>query len=200
MADFKTSDTAKNLMRAFAGESQARNRYTMAAGLARFQKMPMVEAIFLYTAAQEKEHAEIFYKFLGLFDGETITVDGGYPVDLETNMLAQLKAAVHNEYEEHDRVYKEFGDTAEKEGFHEIAAAFRMIGEIEKTHGKRFAYLAEYLEKGELYRESRKKSWICTNCGFIFEGDKAPEMCPVCGHEQGYFAREELAPWHLQNE
>ena len=120
MTDFKTSETAKNLMRAFAGESQARNRYTFAAGLAKEQKMPMVEAVFSYTADQEKEHAEIFYDYLKPLDKETIFIDGGYPVDLEKNTLAQLNAAAHNEYEEHDVVYKSFGDIAQKEGFSQI--------------------------------------------------------------------------------
>ena len=163
MPDFKNSETAKNLMRAFAGESQARNRYTFAAGLARAQKMPVVEAVFLYTANQEKEHAEIFYKYLESLDKETICVDGGYPVDLEQNTLAQLRAAAHNEYEEHDVVYKAFGDKAEEEGFAQIAASFRMIAQIEKTHGERFQYLADLLEEGRLFRFEKKTVWVFTN-------------------------------------
>ena len=169
MTDFKTSETAKNLMRAFAGESQARNRYTFAAGLAKEQKMPMVEAVFSYTADQEKEHAEIFYDYLKPLDKETIFIDGGYPVDLEKNTLAQLNAAAHNEYEEHDVVYKSFGDIAQKEGFSQIAATFRMIAEIEKTHGERFRYLADLLGAGNLYVSQQKETWICTNCGYIYE-------------------------------
>ena len=137
MPYLKNSETAKNVMRAFAGERQARNRYTVAAGLARAQKMPVVEAVFLYTANQEKEHAEIFYKYLESLDKETICVDGGYPVDLEQNTLAQLRAAAHNEYEELDVVDKAFGDMAEEEGFAQIAASFCMIAKIEKTHGVR---------------------------------------------------------------
>ena len=199
MPDFKNSETAKNLMRAFAGESQARNRYTFAAGLARAQKMPVVEAVFLYTANQEKEHAEIFYKYLEPLDKETICVDGGYPVDLEQNTLAQLKAAAHNEYEEHDVVYKAFGDKAEEEGFPQIAASFRMIAQIEKTHGERFQYLADLLEEGRLFRFEKKTVWVCTNCGYIYEGVKAPENCPVCSHDQGYFASKELSPWMLRD-
>ena len=185
MPDFKNSETAKNLMRAFAGESQARNRYTFAAGLARAQKMPVVEAVFLYTANQEKEHAEIFYKYLEPLDKETICVDGGYPVDLEQNTLAQLKAA--------------FGDKAEEEGFAQIAASFRMIAQIEKTHGERFQYLADLLEEGRLFRFEKKTVWVCTNCGYIYEGEKAPEKCPVCSHDQGYFASKELSPWMLRD-
>ena len=181
MPDFKNSETAKNLMRAFAGESQARNRYTFAAGLARAQKMPVVEAVFLS------------------LDKETICVDGGYPVDLEQNTLAQLRAAAHNEYEEHDVVYKAFGDKAEEEGFAQIAASFRMIAQIEKTHGERFQYLAGLLEEGRLFRFEKKTVWVCTNCGYIYEGEKAPEKCPVCSHDQGYFASRELAPWMLRD-
>ena len=199
MTDFKTSETAKNLMRAFAGESQARNRYTFAAGLAKEQKMPMVEAVFRYTADQEKEHAEIFYDYLKPLDKETIFIDGGYPVDLEKNTLAQLNAAAHNEYEEHDVVYKSFGDIAQKEGFSQIAATFRMIAEIEKTHGERFQYLADLLGAGNLYVSQQKETWICTNCGYIYEGEEPPQYCPVCRHDQGYFARKELAPWYLQD-
>ena len=197
MPDLKNSETAKNLMRAFAGESQARNRYTFAAGLAREQKMPVVEAVFRYTADQEKEHAEIFYKYLEALDKETITIDGGYPVDLEQNTLAQLRAAVHNEFEEHDTAYKAFGDKAEEEGFPQIAASFRMIAQIEKTHGERFQYLAELLEAGSLFKAAPKTVWTCTNCGYIYEGDEAPQKCPVCSHDQGWFIRMELAPWHL---
>ena len=163
MPDLRDSETAKNLMRAFAGESQARNRYTFAAGLARFQKMPMVEQIFTYTANQEKEHAEIFYQFLEPLDKETIFIDGGYPVDLEQNTLAQLNAAAHNEFEEHDVVYKSFGDIAKAEGFTQIGNAFHMIAEIEKTHGERFQYLADLLGSGKLYISDVKTGWVCLN-------------------------------------
>lgn len=197
MADFKSSETAKNLMRAFAGESQARNRYTFAAGLAKSQKMPVVEAIFTYTANQEKEHAEIFYKFLEPLDKETIFIDGGYPVDLEQNTLAQLNAATHNEYEEHDVVYKSFGDIAKKEGFDQIAATFHMIAAIEKTHGERFNYLADLLGSGKLFVSDVETGWVCLNCGHIHYGTEAPQKCPVCKHEQGYFVRVEMAPWCL---
>ena len=199
MPDLRDSETAKNLMRAFAGESQARNRYTFAAGLARFQKMPMVEQIFTYTANQEKEHAEIFYQFLEPLDKETIFIDGGYPVDLEQNTLAQLNAAAHNEFEEHDVVYKSFGDIAKAEGFTQIGNAFHMIAEIEKTHGERFQYLADLLGSGKLYISDVKTGWICLNCGYVHYGTEAPQMCPVCKHEQGYFVRVELAPWYLRH-
>ena len=197
MPDLRDSETAKNLMRAFAGESQARNRYTFAAGLAHFQKMPVVEQIFTYTANQEKEHAEIFYKFLEPLDKETIFIDGGYPVDMEQNTLAQLNAAAHNEFEEYDVVYKSFGDIAKKEGFTQIGNAFHMIAEIEKTHGERFQYLADRLGSGKLFISDVKTGWVCLNCGHIHFGTEAPQMCPVCKHEQGYFVCVELAPWYL---
>ena len=156
MPDLKASETAKNLMRAFAGECQARARYTFAAELAKAQKMPMVEAVLQYTANQEKEHAEIFYKYLEPLDKETIVIDGGYPVDAEQNTLAQLRAAAHNEYEEHDVVYRSFGEIAEKEGFSQIAASFRMIAEIEKTHGDRFSTWQICCPRGICLREVRR--------------------------------------------
>ena len=118
---------------------------------------------------------------------------------VSTHTLAQLNAAAHNEYEEHDVVYKSFGDIAQKEGFSQIAATFRMIAEIEKTHGERFQYLADLLGAGNLYVSPQKETWICTNCGYIYEGEEPPQYCPVCHHDQGYFARKELAPWYLQD-
>ena len=156
-----------------------------------------MEAIFLFTASQEKEHGEIFYQYLSPMDGETIVIDGGFPVDLEQNTLAQLKAAVHNEFEEHDQVYKSFEEIARREGFDAIANSFRMIGQIEQTHGERFKYLADLLEEGKLYRSDVKIGWVCLNCGHIHYGTEAPQKCPVCSHDQGWFIRMELAPWHL---
>ena len=174
MTDFKSSETAKNLMRAFAGESQARNRYTFAAGLAKEQKMPMVEMVFRYTADQEKEHAEIFYDYLKPLDKETIFIDGGYPVDLEKNTLAQLNAAAHNEYEEHDVVYKSFAEVAEKEGFTQIAATFRMIAGIEKTHGERFRYLADLLGEGRLYAREKRTAGYAPTADTFMRGKSRP--------------------------
>lgn len=193
--DFKSSETKDNLMRAFAGESQARNRYTFAAGKAKEQKQQVVSRVFLFTAEQEKEHAEIFYNHLKELTGETIHVDGGYPVDLSENLAELLRMAQHNEYEEHDDVYKRFGDKAMEEGFNKVANSFHMIGEIEKVHGDRFGRFAEYLEKNQLYVSDVKTGWICLNCGYIYEGEKAPEKCPVCDHDRGYFIRVDLEPF-----
>lgn len=141
--DFKNSETAKNLMRAFAGESQARNRYTFAAGIARKEGLFVIESVFSFTADQEKEHGEIFYNYLKELGGETIFIDGGYPVDQYEKSLDYLKAAHHNEYEEFEDVYQNFAKTAKEEGFSQIATSFSMIAEIERTHGDRFQLFAE---------------------------------------------------------
>ena len=194
--DFRDSETKDNLMRAFAGESQARNRYTFGAGQAKKEKQEVISRVFLYTAEQEKEHAEIFYKHLKELAGETIHVDGGYPVDLTEDLAELLRMAQHNEYEEHDDVYKKFGDKAKEEGFDDVARSFYNIAEIEKFHGDRFGRFAEFLEQNRLYVSDVKCGWICLNCGYICESNRAPERCPVCDHDQGYFIRLSLSPWH----
>ncbi len=193
--DFKNSETKDNLMRAFAGESQARNRYTFAASQAKKEKLHVIEAVFTYTANQEKEHAEIFYKHLKELAGETIHVDGGYPVDITEDISKLLRMAQHNEYEEHASVYKAFGEKAKEEGFMQVANSFFMIAEIEKKHGDRFGRFAEWMEKKQLFKEEKKQSWICLNCGYIYEGEQAPLSCPVCEHDQGYFVRLEQSPF-----
>ena len=193
--NFLNSETKENLMRAFAGESQARNRYTFAAGIAKKHGLPVIESVFTFTADQEKEHGEIFYNFLKEAAGENITVDGAYPADLHDDVKSLLKAAVHNEEEEHSVVYPAFGDKAEEEGFAEIAHAFREIAHIERTHAERFGVFARYLEENKLFVSDVKTGWMCLNCGYQFEGTKAPKKCPVCKHEQGYFVRLELAPY-----
>ena len=193
--DFKNRETKDNLMRAFAGESQARNRYTFAASQAKKEKLHVIEAVFTYTANQEKEHAEIFYKHLKELAGETIHVDGGYPVDITEDISKLLRMAQHNEYEEHDSVYKAFGEKAKEEGFMQVANSFFMIAEIEKKHGDRFGRFAEWMEKKQLFKEEKKQSWICLNCGYIYEGEQAPLSCPVCEHDQGYFVRLEQSPF-----
>lgn len=195
MQDFKNSETVKNLMRAFAGESQARNRYTFAAGIARQEKMPVIEAVFQFTANQEKEHGEIFYNYMKELSGETIQIDGGYPVNISQRTLDLLRDAKHNEYEEHDKVYRAFGDKAKEEGFDEIGRVFHQIGAIEKIHGDRFELFADLLEKDKLFVADSATGWMCLNCGHVLTGTQAPGICPVCKHEQGYFIRLELAPY-----
>lgn len=193
--DFSKSETRLNLMRAFAGESQARNRYTFAAGVARKKGLQVVEGVFTFTADQERAHAKVFYDHLAPLSGENLVVDGGYPVDIFTEMKDYLRAAQHNEYEEHDDVYAHFGQIAEEEGFAEIAHTFRMIAAIEKTHGDRFGQFAELLEGDRLFAEDRPVKWMCLNCGEIIETERAPAMCPVCKHGQGYFIRLDMAPF-----
>lgn len=195
MVDFKTSQTKDNLMRAFAGESQARNRYTFAAGMAVKQKQHMIADVFLFTANQEKEHAEIFYNHLQQLAGETIFIDGGYPIDISEDVISLLKSAHHNEYEEYQDVYQNFSEIAKQEGFLKVAQDFKNIAEIEKTHGDRFQEIAALLENNQLYVSNVTCQWMCLNCGFIYEGTAVPERCPVCDHDQGYFIRIELAPY-----
>ena len=196
--ELRNSETCLNLMRAFAGESQARNRYTFAASEAKKQGMYVVEAVFNYTAGQEKEHAEIFYNYLSGLAGENIAVDGSYPVDIDSSIASLLRSAEHNEYEEYSDAYKHFGDVAEREGFLQIAASFRDIANIEKTHGERFAALAELLEAGKLFVSDVECGWVCLNCGHVHSGKAAPENCPVCHHEKGYFIRLTMAPWNIK--
>lgn len=196
--DFRSSETKDNLMRAFAGESQARNRYTFGAAQARKSGLYVVEQVFLYTAGQEKEHAEIFYNHLKELAGGTIHVDGGYPVDFSESMAGLLRMAQHNEYEEHDPIYKAFGDKAREEGFHKVAASFHMIADIEKVHGDRFGRFAEMLEQNKLFVSDVKTGWICLNCGYVYEGEQVPEKCPVCDHDKGYFIRLSLSPYESE--
>ena len=190
---FSESKTKENLMRAFAGESQARNRYTIAAEKAREAQFYAISDIFIYTAEQERAHAERFYDLLKELVGETIHIDGSYPVDQQESLAELLRAAEHNEHEEYEDVYQAFGDTAKQEGFLEVASAFYQTAEIEHVHEKRFAALAKMLEDGTYYGGENTQKWICTNCGYIHEGVKAPAVCPVCRHAQGYFLPYEFA-------
>ncbi len=195
MAEFKSSETSKNLMRAFAGESQARNRYTIAADIAKDQKLYVVEAVFRFTAEQERAHAEVFYEHLKELDGEEITVDGGYPVNVTKSVLDLLKYAAGNEYKEHDDVYKAFANVAKEEGFTKVAVDFENIAKIEKMHGDRFAKLAELLESNKLFLCDAECGWMCLNCGNVIETKGAPEKCPVCNADQGFFVRLSFAPY-----
>ncbi len=195
MKDFRNSETAANLMRAFAGESQARNRYTFAASVAKKEKLPVIEAVFSFTAGQEKEHAEVFYGYLKELEGEEIHVDGGYPVNLSERTLDLLNAARSNEYKEHDQIYRYFGDRAKEEGFDEIGRVFHQIAGIEKVHGDRFGMFADLLSQQKLFVSDVSTGWMCLNCGYVLNGTSAPMKCPVCSHEQGYFIRLEMSPY-----
>ena len=192
---FDRSQTRENLMRAFAGESQARNRYTFAASQAQKEGLAAVAQVFTFTARQELAHAKVFYGFLKELSGQTLAVDGAYPVDLPPDTLGQLKAARHNEYQEFEHDYARFAQIAREEGFDLIASRFELIAQIEKTHGDRFGALADLLEEGRLFDSGEKTAWMCLNCGEIVTASLAPGQCPVCSHGQGYFIRLELAPF-----
>ena len=193
--EFKNSATKENLMKAFAGESQARNRYTIAARQAKKENLHVIEMVFSFTAEQEREHAEIFYNHLNSLGGESISIDGSYPVDIDRDVAKLLRFAQHNEYEEHDDVYENFAKTAKEEGFPAVAASFALIAGVEKLHGDRFGMFADLLESGKLFVSDVSTSWMCLSCGYVFDGKSAPEHCPVCQADKGYFIRLELAPF-----
>lgn len=193
--EFEKSVTKENLMRAFAGESQARNRYTIAAEQAKKQNYHVLEQVFTFTANQEREHAEIFYQHLEKMAGKTIHIDGGYPVDISEDLCELLRMAQHNEYEEHDVVYKEFAQKAMEEGYPQIASSFELIAGIEKYHGDRFGKFAKFMEDKKLHFCEVEVGWMCLNCGYVSYGTLAPKNCPVCHEDQGYFIRLSLAPF-----
>ena len=195
MTNFKNSETKINLMRAFAGESQARNRYTFAAEIAKKQGLYVIEAIFNFTANQELAHANVFMKHLSEVTGENIEADGTYPVEVTNSVVELLENAAHNEFEEFDNVYKTFAETAEREGHIPVASSFKQIADIEKTHSERFKLFAQLLKENKLFVSDIECDWMCLNCGNIFNGKKAPEVCPVCQHEKGYLIRLEFAPY-----
>lgn len=191
--NFSESKTKENLMRAFAGESQARNRYTFSAETAQKQGMFSISGIFRYTADQERAHAERFYDLLRQFSGESIDADGSWPVDLQNTLIGLLRAAQSNENGEYTDVYPKFGDIAREEGFLEAASAFYQTAEIEHTHEQRFKILADMLEQNLFFNSPENSKWICTNCGYIHEGRRSPDVCPVCRHEKGYFLPYSMA-------
>lgn len=172
MADLKGSKTEKNLMEAFAGESMARNKYSYFASKAKKDGYVQIAELFEETAANEKEHAKIWFKLLN--DGIGSTVEN-------------LKAAAEGENYEWTDMYEGFAKTAEAEGFPELAEKFRMVGAIEKHHEERYRALLKNVEMAEVFAKSEVKVWECRNCGHIVVGTKAPEICPVCSHPQSYF-------------
>ena len=192
--ELRESKTRENLMRAFAGESQARNRYTFAADTARRAGLYWVERMFLLTADQEREHAELFLKHLAQCEGENIRIDGSYPVENGAwSPQRLLRSAQHNEYEEAHVVYPGFARTAKEEGFTAAAHTFEMIADIEQTHGDRFGQLAERMETSALFNADAQTAWMCLHCGHVHYGLQAPGACPVCKHAQGYFVRVEAS-------
>jgi rubrerythrin len=190
MSEFKKSKTAENLMKAFAGESQARNRYTYYSKVALKQGFVQISNIFLETAENEKEHAKIFHKKLvehGM-DGEVIVLNGaGYPVALSDDTLKNLEYAAGGEHEEWTEVYPAFAKIAEEEGYKDVATAFKLIAKIEEHHEQRYRKLANNIKEQSVFKKNEKKAWICLNCGHVANGLEAPESCPTCNHPKGYF-------------
>jgi rubrerythrin len=193
--DFEKSKTRENLMRAFAGESQARNRYTFAAQFARQKQLEVVARVFEFTADQEKAHAKVFYDALEPSACRNITVDGNYPIDIYPGVMGYLKAANHNELQEWEHDYAGFAKVAEEEGFELISKTFEMIAGIEKTHADRFQTFVQLMERDQLFSSDQEEVWMCLNCGQIIHSTMAPAQCPVCKHGQDFYIRLSMAPF-----
>lgn len=188
MKSLKGTETAKNLMKSFAGECQARTRYTYFASKARKDGYVQISNIFMETAENEKEHAKRFYSFLeNDFQGEPLKIEAKYPVEYPTDTKTNLLYAAEGEHDENSNLYPTFAKVAEEEGFPEIAACFRMITIAEKAHEKRYRKLAANIENGTVFKKDETILWKCDNCGFIFEGAQAPAKCPACLHPQAFF-------------
>lgn len=190
IVNLKGTKTLENLMKAFAGESQARNRYTFYASVAKKEGFEQISALFRETADNEKEHAEVFFKHI--IEGMTgelpvmVHVDADYPVDLR-GTRENLKAAAAGENEEWTELYPTFADVAEKEGFRTVAESFRQIAKVEKRHETRYLKLLENVETEKVFKREEKVLWKCGNCGYILEAKEAPEQCPACKHSKAYF-------------
>lgn len=180
----KGTQTEKNLLIAFAGESQARNRYTFFAGQAKKEGLVQIAEIFEETADQEKEHAKRFFKFL---EGGEVEVVEKFPAGKIGTTLENLISAAEGEEHEWEEMYPAFAKVAREEGFNEVASAFDAISIAEKQHGKRYRDLANNLESGKVFRRNNKVVWRCKNCGFLHEAEEAPNVCPACLHPQSYF-------------
>ncbi len=188
MTSLKGTKTEQNLLKAFAGESQARNRYTYFASMAKKEGYEQISAIFLETADNEKEHAKRFFKFL---EGGNVEITAMYPAGSIGTTLENLKAAAAGENEEHTILYPEFAVIAEEEGFPEVATAFKMISLVEEEHEHRYNKLAANISKGQVYKKTTKTRWKCRNCGYVHEAEGAPEICPACLHDQKHFEVKE---------
>lgn len=188
---FDESKTRLNLMRAFAGESQSRQRYYQAALIAQQQKLVSIERVFRFTAEQEERHAMVFWKFLKDSSGGDIDFTAGFPAGVFEDIQQLLDSSAAEEEKEYSIVYPDFARIAADEGFTDIASKFRMIAEIENTHNMRFKYYGDLLRNGKLFRDDNvEQTWMCLNCGHIHKGSEPPNECPVCRAAQGYFIRE----------
>jgi len=182
--ELKGSQTEKNLLKSFAGESQARNRYTFFASVAKKEGYEQISAIFTETAGNEKEHAELFFKLL---EGGMTEITASYPAGVIGTTAENLKEATEGEKMEWGTLYPDFAEVAEKEGFAEIADTFRMVAEVEKQHERRYRKLLANVEQGKVFKKDKVIKWKCRNCGHVYEGSEAPERCPVCDHARSYF-------------
>lgn len=179
----KGSKTERNLMSAFAGESQARNRYTYFASQAKKEGFEQIRAIFEETANQEKEHAKRFFKQL---EGGEVQIQGAFPAGQIGTTAENLKAAAGGENEEWGKLYPGFAEVADREGFKEVARIFRAIAVAEKQHARRYEGLLANVKKGTVFKKKAKTKWRCLNCGYIHEGKEAPKVCPACDHPRAY--------------
>ncbi|MCR4794291.1 MAG: rubrerythrin family protein [Ruminococcus sp.] len=188
---FNESQTKINLMRAFAGECQSRQRYYQAALTAQQKKLIVIERLFRFTAEQEERHAMVFWKLMEQTEGQHIDISCGYPVEVTDDIGQLLAAAEKDEENEACSIYPDFARIATGEGFAEAAAKFRMIGDIEEQHRARFEYYSKHYCEGTLFRSGDpEQRWICLNCGHIHVGTEPPQNCPVCNADRGYFLRE----------
>ncbi len=184
MNGLKGSESEKNLLKAFAGESQARSRYTYFASVAKKEGYEQISAIFLETAENELEHAKVFFKYL---EGRDVEITAVYPAGKISSTAENLLAAANGEKLEWGSLYPEFEKIAGKEGFKEVADSFKEIAEVEKHHEKRYRMLLENVKKGDVFKKDKKVVWKCRNCGYIHEGNSAPEICPACKHPKAYY-------------
>lgn len=184
----KGTETEKNLLKAFAGESQARNRYTYFASAARKEGLEQIANIFTETAENEKEHAKVFFKYL---EGGDTEIVASYPAGIIKDTKSNLEAAAAGENLEWTTLYADFSATAKAEGFPDIARSFEQIAKVEKFHESRYRKLISNVANGEVFRKKSTVKWHCTNCGYVFEGMEAPKECPACKHPQAFY---ELLP------
>ncbi|MDH7564801.1 MAG: rubrerythrin family protein [Candidatus Bathyarchaeota archaeon] len=182
--DLKRSETEKNLLAAFAGESQARMRYTFFASAAKKEGYEQIAAIFQETADNEKEHAELFFKHL---KGGLVEITAAYPAGIIGSTSQNLKAAAEGEKMEWGTLYPSFAEVADKEGFKDIARTFRDVAKVESYHERRYLKLLANIELGKVFKKDSSIKWKCRNCGYVHEGVEAPEKCPVCSHARSYF-------------
>lgn len=182
--------TEKNLLKAFAGESQAKNRYTFFAKQAKKEGFEQIAALFMETAINEEQHAKQFFKHLE--SGEGVEITAMYPAGKISSTVENLKAAAAGENEEWTELYPHFADVAEEEGFKDVARTFRNIARVEKEHEERYLKLAANIENDEVFSKKEKTRWKCRKCGHVHEGESAPNMCPTCQHPQGYFEKKEM--------